>query len=554
MKLRLWPAMLTTLILAGCGGGGSGGSDAACTSGAGSCSPAPTALAVSATTDKQVNRDSHITLIGSAQPSSGATLLTHQWTQIEGTPVALSGADTRAVSFTSPHVTASEKLVFSLAVTDSKGQQASDSVVVTVLPQSPRLPTFSRDDAAVADIAMGQNTPFATGIAVANLGSTGAPDVVFGGPQYRDNGFVNQTFPITVLLNDGTGRFIDGTSEIVPAGAPAQVHAREFRVADFNGDSRADVFMAGHGFDESPFPGEPNFLMLSTTDHLVDASSKLDTNPSGFTHAATTGDVDGDGDIDLVASDICCGNNVHSISVYINDGAGQFVTQSQQRLPLELSRSWRQSRSVFTAVELADLDGDSFPDLIVGGAEQSSFSAVYWNDGTGKFTASPRTNIPQIANAGIVTDIEVADLNGDGLDDLLLSRTLDSPFYSGRRFQFMINDGRRGFDDYTERLMQDFDTSERWIIQLYSVDLDMDGDLDLVSRYEFAPPGTPTIYLNTGAGSFVPTDTASLEPLGNITPLDADGDGDADLLSMSAVVDGQGNWTLVNILLRNARF
>ena len=51
--------------------------------------------------------------------------------------------------------------------------------------------------------------------------------------------------PIQILLNDGTGGFIDGTSIIFPSGAPLTYHPRGIAIADYNGDGRVDLFIAG---------------------------------------------------------------------------------------------------------------------------------------------------------------------------------------------------------------------------------------------------------------------------------------------------------------------
>jgi hypothetical protein len=72
--------------------------------------------------------------------------------------------------------------------------------------------------------------------------------------------------PITVLLNEGSGNYIDGTSIIFPGGAPIAPNTSGWSstVADFNGDGRPDLFLPTGGADgSSGASGYPNVLLLS---------------------------------------------------------------------------------------------------------------------------------------------------------------------------------------------------------------------------------------------------------------------------------------------------
>jgi len=73
-----------------------------------------------------------VTLDGTGSLSTSEQTL-YTWTQTEGTPATLTGADTATPSFTAPALWGdSDDLVFSLEVHDGVGGQSSDEVTVTV--------------------------------------------------------------------------------------------------------------------------------------------------------------------------------------------------------------------------------------------------------------------------------------------------------------------------------------------------------------------------------------------------------------------------------------
>ncbi|MEQ1611234.1 MAG: tandem-95 repeat protein, partial [Hyphomicrobiaceae bacterium] len=86
---------------------------------------APTA---NAGADQSVNEQSPVTLTGSGTDIDG-TIASYSWTQVSGTPVTLTGANSATASFTAPASMAGEVLSFQLIVKDDKG--ASSIAAIT---------------------------------------------------------------------------------------------------------------------------------------------------------------------------------------------------------------------------------------------------------------------------------------------------------------------------------------------------------------------------------------------------------------------------------------
>ena len=80
--------------------------------------------------DQVVLPGASVTLDGSASADFDGTVTAFAWTQISGTPVVLTGADTATPSFTAPDP--SGTLTFQLTVTDNDGNTGSDTVNVIV--------------------------------------------------------------------------------------------------------------------------------------------------------------------------------------------------------------------------------------------------------------------------------------------------------------------------------------------------------------------------------------------------------------------------------------
>ena len=275
-----------------------------------------------------------------------------------------------------------------------------------------------------------------------------------------------QHLEIWLGRRDGTYRRDDRMLVDAAAGG---FHPRKAVVADFNGDGKADVIVADHGYDKFPWPGTSMMLYLSTEDGRLEKAKGLE-HIMGFHHSVATGDVDGDGDTDVF---------INSLPAFlINDGKGN-MTRNGTYLP--------KHGGDFTS-ELIDVDRDGHLDLLGAGHEfDGSESLIVWGDKEPGFANSTATILPEVTDFGIVVDIDVADFDGDGINDLLLNRAGSAPgrdFYDGMYFQLLKGqEDRRTFSDITESSIDNDQLLNRyghWFEWLIVQDWDFDGDLDIV--------------------------------------------------------------------------
>ena len=93
--------------------------------------------------------------------------------------------------------------------------------------------------------------------------------------------------PFVVLLNDGAGGLVDGTSTILAPPRPTGFGTGPALVGDYNGDGQNDVWVSSVGLDQggNPDAGSPNWLLLSGPDGLLhDVSGEKLPQFKSFTH------------------------------------------------------------------------------------------------------------------------------------------------------------------------------------------------------------------------------------------------------------------------------
>ncbi|MEI9908211.1 MAG: VCBS repeat-containing protein [Bacteroidota bacterium] len=183
-------------------------------------------------------------------------------------------------------------------------------------------------------------------------------------------------------------------------------------------------------------------------------------------------DSDGDGDEDLL---VTSGTNefaANSVSylprLYINDGKANF-TRSSTAIPTHLT-------SVTTVVKACDFDKDGDPDLFMGGriasAQFPSPAPSYLlQNNKGVFTDVTKDYCPSLSTAGMVTDAEWMDVDGDKLPDLIIT---------GEWMPIRIfKNESSGFKDITHQ--SGLAALPGMWRSITAADMDKDGDMDFVA-------------------------------------------------------------------------
>jgi hypothetical protein len=197
-------------------------------------------------------------------------------------------------------------------------------------------------------------------------------------------------------------------------------------------------------------------------------------------------------------------------TVWLNDGHG--------RMTPDPSRFQDADEAVLWQCRLADLNGDGLVDVLaISRAGMETGARVYLNDGRGHFRQAGRPFGPKIQSS-----VELGDVNGDGSVDAVISgwRNAAADPCPNRVF---LNDGQGRFTDSG----QVFDEGPRHSHGLALGDLDRDGDLDLVLVTQQEP--FVRLYLNDGKGHFTAGCTLGTTAVEKVAVADLDGDGGPDI-------------------------
>ncbi len=361
------------------------------------------------------------------------------------------------------------------------------------------------------------------GVTAADVDLDGDLDLFFAnGDGFASPGTKRQnTLIINKLVEQGPNIYAD--ESVARLGARSS-HAKMAAVGDVNGDGYPDVLFVNAFNSDLPFlyinrgAAQPGFFdMESTARGLTEVLSSA---------GAQFGDLDGDGDLDLVITD--AGNSLLGGSgarpkLYMNDGAGFFTDASTQlNAPIKVAQQ---------DVSLVDMDNDWDLDVLLLNRASNSNGTHYLllNDGTGNFVNESGL-IPNTSSS--VYEAEAADLDGD------LDRDVFFLSLSGFQEGYVRNNlAETGSLSFAAGSTQPGNVDDN---EVAYIDYDVDGDYDVLigslgNRERF--------YRNDGGLNFVNA-TGVIQNVGDSTldlaVADLDNDGDYDIITAQGE---SGNFT-----------
>jgi hypothetical protein len=262
-----------------------------------------------------------------------------------------------------------------------------------------------------------RNSHFPVGAApgsveIADLNNDGKPDIVVANEQSNN---------VTILLGDGRGGFTQAKGSPFPAGHDPN----DIAIGDFNHDGKLDLAFANH--EEKHLTvllgsGQGGFTPALNSPFAVEVQP--------HTHGVATGDLNGDGNLDLVTDS--WGND--QVSVLFGDGKGSFNTSATF---LDVGKM------PYQRVRVGDINGDDKFDIITTNLEGDNVT-ILLGDSKGGFKQSTGSPFPC---GDSPFNFAIGDVNGDGKPDLSIvnspSSTADRHGNDG--LTILLGDGAGGF-------------------------------------------------------------------------------------------------------------
>ena len=278
--------------------------------------------------------------------------------------------------------------------------------------------------------------------------------------------------PPSVFMNTGT------TLKQTPWTGPAikQAHGTKLLVGDFNNDSLPDIFSnvaVDPPFGAFPFLNDNNHLILNSKNGFTTVKEFLD---QGFWYTGCSGDIDNDGDLDIITFNFHSQGNGVKSRIMWNDGKANFT----------IDFTGVGDIPVVYQSELVDVNNDGFLDLVIVFVPTTFPSRVndfrvLWGNGKG-FSL---TNSSTISMSGewYLMNLDFTDLDADGTKEIIASGNYNNPTGSGAPIYFISlfksTDKGKTFSDKTSQYIDNNTAGRFYHIRVQ--DIDKNGQLDIFS-------------------------------------------------------------------------
>ena len=323
--------------------------------------------------------------------------------------------------------------------------------------------------------------------------------------------------PFVATFPGGSAYFMSSSFTGSVAG-PTGLYPKIICIADFDGDGKPDLATAG----SANYPTSTVSVMRNTGgsgNMSFSTNMDLPVATNGNAYYLATGDIDGDGKLDLILTSIV----TNTLSVYRN-------TSTVGAISFGARIDFATNRDPY-GLAVGDLDGDGKPEIAVANFFDNSVSVFSNNSSPGIVSLATGTTM----TTGLAPhSVSIGDLDGDGKPDLAVANTLS---YSVALFRNLSSPGTLSFSARTDIVTG---TDEPYSIKL--ADLDGDGKMDLAvnnDNFNLTTPATVSCSLfknNSSPGTFL-FGPAGNYGAGNVFELsigDLNGDGRPDLVSPAA--------------------
>lgn len=306
--------------------------------------------------------------------------------------------------------------------------------------------------------------------------------------------------PLAVALALAFGGNASAFSFLPAQTAAITGEAAAVAIGDLTGDGRNDVVLVNTN-NMPPAPTLNVFVFAQDASGSLLPPTSYVYRPSGQTNVAS-----------LVLADL---NNDGRLDVVVGHNQGLSTLMTQANGSLGPASQIAGLRADVMRVTDVNLDGNA--DIVV--VHASSGLTVFTGNGIGGF--SGQSNQPSITQGGV--DLEMADVNGDGREDAIVTSALSV----GTQIAVHYHNGVGGLGAATPISLSGLQDVKGVAVG----DINSDGRQDIVTTNGEFPPSRITPILQNASGQLAQGNAiSSFSFPANASSADLDGDGDADLV------------------------
>jgi len=297
---------------------------------------------------------------------------------------------------------------YSVVIADLDGDGKLDLAVANYGDNTVSIYRNTATSGSITTGSFASKVDFATGsnpirVAIGDLDGDGKPDLAVA--NYGAT-------TVSVLRNTATSGSITTGSFAAKVDFATGSYPEGVAIGDLDGDGKPDLVVTNTDFYSTNLVSVLRNTSTSGSITTGSFASKVDFATGSAPSSVAIGDLDGDGRPDLAVTNF----NDNTVSVLRNTATSGSITTGSFASNVDFATGNHPQ-----SVAIGDLDGDGKPDLAVANGNDNTASVLRNTATSGSITTGSFASRVDFAAGSVPYFVEIGDLDGDGVPDLVVA-------------------------------------------------------------------------------------------------------------------------------------